>query len=285
MAEDQKDLDHTLAVAQLEKLTLEIENIRQSRKLGTRLAVYIPVITTFIAVAGLVISVVQVQRAHTKDIEEREKTRIEESKNRINRIQSQMRTDKEQLLDFLTNEKISINRVSFLLKDLNTLIEQLPEPGNERTDVAVLLDRIVEELRFDDPRLVSFDRVALTWPEYSKYHLQDRNYDILVDKYYPMLRSIVQKDGRCILKTATEQGMLGGGLPETAVDKCQMRLLVVLLDGIDAHLDLERGVPDAERRERRLDLAAEHFRRYVTSHAPPKLAEAMTEYLELDRLN
>ena len=84
------------AEAELEKLDLEIRALKDQKPSVENFVRIVPVVTTMIAVLGLGFTIWQALNAQRQE--------------HISKIQSQIRSDKEQILEFVTNDKISCSR-------------------------------------------------------------------------------------------------------------------------------------------------------------------------------
>jgi hypothetical protein len=111
MEEHQWQSDKTnrsLNAAQLRKMRLECEHLRRQKKWGI-VAIFIPVITTAVAVAGLLISLWQIQRAQKKEREDRylneTLTRQEQENERTNKIKAKSELIKNRYLSLLPTIK------------------------------------------------------------------------------------------------------------------------------------------------------------------------------------
>jgi hypothetical protein len=185
----EENISDAIARAQLQKLSLEIEGMRNKSKWDDRVARYIPLITTLVAVIGLSLSVWQSHLAQ-------QKVYLEQERERLNKIQSVLRADKEQLLEFIKDDKITATRMVFLLGDLNSVIEQLPQPESERAGVTDLLVNLVKDCNFNDPRHINFDIQAMQhWPGYSDYWKRNiEAHNDLFNRYRAALLTLHDED-------------------------------------------------------------------------------------------
>lgn len=236
MPQDEKD---ELAEAQLKKLKLEIEDIERRRKLSAKVIQYIPLITTLLAVAGLVFSMMQAQRARQKDNEDRsynERLRIDEqAKERANKIQSQMRVDKEQLLDFITDDKISVTRTIFLLRDLESLANQLPNAEVEKEYIANFIMGMIRELDFNQERHVFFESEAFRlFDPYSNYlKALPPIHKIILDKYFIHLNRYITENSQCAQNIIESEK-----IPESKRKSCRADLFIGLVTAIQEHVSI-----------------------------------------------
>ena len=158
------------AMAQLQKLNLEIEDLRAERNWEERIARFIPIITAVISIAGFLWGVVLFRNQQEKD-------RITREADQISRDMNQYRTSYEQLLQFSSNQNMSVARVLSLRQDLDALIDSLyPAEKNPKENQiqkdrlrASIYDLISKDFDFTQTRQVQFDIAALqNWPDYKK---------------------------------------------------------------------------------------------------------------------
>lgn len=246
MTKPQEQSDNTnqlLNAAQLRKVRLEIKDLKRSNKWGL-VAIFIPLITTAIAVAGLVITIHQIQSAQTKEREERYRNetlmRQGQENDRVSKIHSQIRADKEQLLEFITNDKFSSVRAAFLIDDLNSQIEQLPKGSSEREAVTELLRRVAWRLPFDREEHFDFDVSALRrWKDYRQFWklYLNSHHDFLISKYYPLLKQFHARDPQCIENLDYEEGTTTLTY-KRAGTICDEKLINAFIYGYKEHLEV-----------------------------------------------
>jgi hypothetical protein len=226
---------------QLKQLSLEIKSLTQRSERENKLLKYTPAITALLAVAGFFFTVWQAQRNDSLQREER-------TKERINRIQSQIRADKEQIVEFISDNKISTVRVAFLLSDLNSLISQLPQREPEMQDVTKLLADAAWDLRFDEQRHIDLDVLALRrWPDYRRSWSsnQDSHRVFLSQKYYPPMARIHAQDPQCVenLRYSEEAARY----VSRGVDReCEDGLFPILLYGLAEHFEVLKEAGNRE---------------------------------------
>lgn len=225
--EKQEHQQEDFSVANLEqqKLRLEIDGLKRQNRLIERIVQLVPVMTTFVAVAGLAFSFWNSQRLQriesaARSTEATDRAR-NETQDRINKVQTQIRADKEQILEFATNDKISPIRVAFLIDDLKSLTEQLPKNESEKDinqqgklekeakdSITELLRRAAWDLRFDESRHFDFDAYALRrWNNYRqlwKEHPGEHHY-FLANKYHLRIKKFRDADPSCIEKLDYEE--------------------------------------------------------------------------------
>ena len=113
------DLARELTAAEIKKTNLEIASMERPKR---DLLKYSSVVTSLIAMFGLIINSFQTQQARAFEMDQNFRS---QSLAETQRLQNQLRTDKEQLLQFMSDDKFSTARVVFLLDDLNAILSQL----------------------------------------------------------------------------------------------------------------------------------------------------------------
>jgi hypothetical protein len=106
------------AKAQLQKLNLEIEDLQAERSTGERLTRFIPIITALISIAGFMWGVLLYRNQQESDRKTREA-------DQISRDLSRYRTSYDELLQFSSNQNMTVARVLALRQDLDGLIDSL----------------------------------------------------------------------------------------------------------------------------------------------------------------
>src|SRR3712207_907132 len=109
-------IEDSLKEAQLEKIHLEIENLRKDKAWSKKFAVYIPLVTAALAVGGFLFGIFQF-------INEQQKERLAKEVEQGLKIDNQIRSNIEQILQFPSDKQQTISRTSFLLVDLQSLLD------------------------------------------------------------------------------------------------------------------------------------------------------------------
>src|SRR2546422_4355901 len=122
-------------MAQLQKLNLEIEDLRAERNWEERIARFIPIITAVISIAGFLWGVVLFRNQQERD-------RITREADQISRDMNQYRTSYEQLLQFSSNQNMSVARVLSLRQDLDALIDSLYPAEKNPKENQIQKDRL-----------------------------------------------------------------------------------------------------------------------------------------------
>lgn len=206
-----RELSDLRADAELEKLKLEIEGLRRGTRWEGRITQYIPLITAIVAVGGLLAAILQFQSTQTlqqnRMIVEQQKDRAVQELDRVLRMQNQIRTDTDQLLQFTNDERQTVSRMSFLLDDLRSLLDQpIEHPeisdfvSRSRETVTKSLIRMIHyDCNFSErPRDVYFAAIVLDrWPNYSEFLSNNLpELDSILRKYVIALRDLHKKNPR-----------------------------------------------------------------------------------------
>lgn len=250
--------------AELEKLNLEIRLLKREKNWLWSL-LRLPFITAIVAAAGLAATVWQIERADLAQLEER-KTRTEnERQERINRIQNQIRTDKEQLTEFGNDPKISAVRAGFLINDLKSLIEQLPneksqnpaqkkEPDDATSAVTWLLHDVAWNLSFNGRREIDFDVATLKWPELKEFwkNNQGSHQLFLTQKYHSQLKKLNEDNKSCLgmLDYVKETKILSYDRTDR---RCNQELIDALIYGLGTHLTVIKDAGQSDLLKHELD--------------------------------
>jgi hypothetical protein len=237
--------------AELDKLKLEIRLLKREKNWLWLLK--LPFITAIVAAAGLAATVWQIERADLAQVEERKARTENEQQERINRIQNQIRTDKEQLTEFGNDPKISAVRAGFLINDLKSLIEQLPkeksqnpaekkEPDDATSAVTWLLHDVAWNLSFSGRREIDFDVATLKWPELREFWIRNQGSHqlFLAQKYHSQLSRLKDEDRSCLemLDYVKETKIL---TYDKTDKRCNQELIDALIYGLGTHLTVMKN--------------------------------------------
>lgn len=213
-----EDLDEALALAELQKLELEIQQLRNKSEWSDRIAPFTNLLSITIAVSGFLFGIYQFQKqqqANTQQlIFEQEKYRVALDRDHETKLQDQIRSDVEQLLQFSRDKQLTISKAVFLLSDLKSCIKTKfsgsPEDGSAATQTmirevsAMLGTAAVNECNFDEPRDVKFLNTLMDkWDDYVEYLKgNDDEIEYLLDKYAESIERIYQIDPTVIRATS-----------------------------------------------------------------------------------
>jgi hypothetical protein len=161
---------------EIEKLELEIRQLKQDTGAMGRLRGMLPVVTSLVAIGGLWFGVAQF---------------VSESKlNRQLRWEDQVRSHIEELLAFPRNEQYTVSRASFLLQDLRNLQAHLDLDEDNVTDT--LINLVQDDCDFDNRRHVGLEMALLDhWPPYVEALVDDPGLqDFIIYKYFQAFRHL-----------------------------------------------------------------------------------------------
>ena len=216
-----KKLETAIFRAQLEKLSLEIEQMKYRSKWHDRLAPYSSLLTVIIGVGAFLFGIFQF--SNQREMQLRQQT-IELDKFRYSRelelnteIQKQLNTNLERLLQYAKEEKTSVAMTTYTLSSLRTYIKAKArikqgetEPTNEEIDnrtrqltreiTEMLVYSVKNDCDFNESRNAYFVSILLSdWRDLSQYlreHPDDAYYIIYrfkgaLDNFYSIDESIV----------------------------------------------------------------------------------------------
>lgn len=195
-----EEIERQTADAELQKLKLEIEDLKRRNSEG-KIARYIPIIAALIQILGLVLAVFIFGNQYAKDRQARED-------DRKSRELNDYRTGYEQLLQFSSNDKMTIARVLALKQDLDALKDSLyvkagEKEAQEKRLTGSICNLIARDFDFTKPREVTFDIAALqNWDEYKNGLADTLNKDgtgktvnqSIIDKYLQVVRDLEVKE-------------------------------------------------------------------------------------------
>jgi hypothetical protein len=204
---DDKHLDNSLAVAQLEKLKLEIEHLKNKDGWEKRVALYTPFLSVLIAVAGFLFGVYQFQRLQqvqqNQIINEQQNDRLAREAEQAIRVQNQIRSDVEQILQFPNDKEQTISKVSFLFEDLKSYLDLNPDKlqtissNNKRSVSVTLVSSVMNDCDFDRHRDVNYANILISqWEDYGQYLKEEDSNSLqyILGQYQQALRNVYDKD-------------------------------------------------------------------------------------------
>jgi hypothetical protein len=183
-----KSGNKAIAEAQLKKINLEISELKnKDRWENIPPSQYIQLFTTFIAVCGFIFTIFQFFQGQKKD------RTVKEEEKRL-RDESQIRNDIEQLLSLDSEKEKAVGEVFFLLKDLNTLADR--NPAERQKITTALIEFIQNDCNFDNLRHIRIDIAVLkNWSDYQEYLSQNASYhDFVMYKYFQAFRHMHDED-------------------------------------------------------------------------------------------
>lgn len=195
----------SLADARLHKLTLEIQRLEGKGKPGESLKQWTPLISVLIAVGGFLFGIYQFQSQQktqqTQTIEEQQKDRRNRAVDQRIRIQSQIRADLEQLLQFPRDRQQTISKAVFLLEDLKSQLRINVDEAQDNADATAnnkrmitvsLVETVEDDCNFTEPRDVDFATIVVeNWDDYEQYLKEEpEKLEFILGKYIEALEHI-----------------------------------------------------------------------------------------------
>jgi hypothetical protein len=226
-------IETQMANAELEKLQLEIEELKRGRWIR-----FVPLITAAISVLGFLAGLYYFTSQQSKDRQAREaETRSREL--------TDYRTAYEELLLFSSNDKMTIARVLSLKQDLDALKNSLYDPEQrvlqEKRLTGSICNLIARDFDFTQPRHVTFDIAALqNWDEYEKGLKDTLNKDgtgktvnqSIIDKYLQVIRTLEVKNPGVFKDVNLDEG---AGDPEILLSEPHRSVIY----GFACHINFE----------------------------------------------
>lgn len=189
-----------------------------------------PISSVTIAIGALLFGIYQFQRQHRLQQEqivaEQQKDRNAKEAEQILRIQTQIRFDVEQILQFPVDSRLTVSKVSFLLDDLNGLLEVIPSKSQtedlqarKRGISATFVRSIVEDCDFTRHRDVNYAFTLLTPWDDLKLYLLEENYhtEYILTMYGNALNEFYKKSRRLLLRFDTIMMILHSYMKEAKV--------------------------------------------------------------------
>lgn len=198
------------AAAQLEKLKLEIEQLKNNNGWEKAITSYTPLLSVLIAVGGFLFGIYQFQKQRqiqqTQILIEQQKDRQTRERDQAIRIQNQIRSNVEQILLFTNDKQQTVAKVSFLLSDLKSYleisaVEDLPVDSEYRKEsiTASFVKSVIDDCNFDEHRDVNYALTLLTyWEDYERYIRNTRALEYILYMYSEALQHIYYEDPSAI---------------------------------------------------------------------------------------
>jgi hypothetical protein len=237
-------LSHSLTAAQLEKLNLEIRELREKPRWLEVVLEALPMVTVLVTVLGGMITFsVAMYQYH----DGQKKARANEQAERRLKVQTQMRNDLDQIVAFPTDTKQTVTRISFLLDDLqqfqtiNIGATDTPQGGGPRTISKILGQLVSDDTNFNEPRGVDFAVTMLDhWPDYSAYLKEDQDLVAnILSRHTDALQELHRKAPNYFRQIeydrTTEQYHEP---PNPSATRAQFRHFEKLMDGFSRHLEI-----------------------------------------------
>lgn len=236
-----------LAAAQLEKLRLEIDQLKTGRDWEQRTISFLPLLTVLIAVSGFLFGIYQFrnqQQAHHDELMvQQQKDRAANEREQDIRIQNQINGDGQQLFRFVNDKQMTMSTVVFSLQDLDELCEFLSHGDKDkaasvRRKISLALRETVwDECDFNSARDVQFNNNAITlWSDYLEYlKTESGNLPYLIGRYKHALAALYRSSPAFFRTLHYKED--GSWEVPMAISQSQFDLFEDLLSGIKTEIE------------------------------------------------
>ena len=191
------DIDREIAAANLAKLKLEIQDLQPKTEWSQRISRLIPIITATISIAGFLWGVQTFSQQQERDRQTREA-------DQISRDKALYRSSYEQLLQFSSNQNMTVTQMFFLQKELNRLIDSIYPPNKQplenqeekRKLANSFFDLIQKDCDFTQARQVQFDMAALRESIGYQEASKESQSSLVIRKYLQALTDLEDKNSK-----------------------------------------------------------------------------------------
>lgn len=251
-----------LAAARLEKLNLEIEQLKKKRRWKKTLESYTPLISVLIAVGGGLVGIYQFQRQQQiqqdQIISEQQKDRLTREAEQASKIQNQIRSNINEILQFPSDEQQTTSKVSFLIEDLKSYLNLSSDKSptswgqnNMRRVTRVLVSSVVGDCDFDQPKAIQYARIlAAQWEDYGRDLEEDTaSLNFILSKYDSAAHTIYLKDPSMVRDFEYKPATNGLSFGDGKLNDAQIVHFQHILIGFSQHL---KFLKDEESKKREL---------------------------------
>lgn len=192
-----EDVSAVIAKAQLEKLQLEIDDLKNKRKWDEKLLRYLPFLTTMVAVIGISLAAMGYFADREKERQATAKEREAKDEEQRIRDEGQIRINVDQLISL--DPKQPVAKVPYILNDLAELIKRKPpeeQKTAERRVTEIIFQFISRDAELLTPRMTRTDKYAIEhWAGYQE-HLKVNPEDnaLILDNYIEAFVELHKKD-------------------------------------------------------------------------------------------
>lgn len=170
--------------AELRKLNLEIEDLKQRTRWERRVARYVAPVTVAVGLFSLLLGLYQFKTQqwtqHEQDLHERQQHRLAQEMELRKSYQSQVRADLDQLLKAGPNANQTLSTTLFLLSDLKTILNSKVNDQDQMKDIFADYERdvtmnLLTRVKYDSDfskseRDIRFAKTVLdNWNDYRTY--------------------------------------------------------------------------------------------------------------------
>lgn len=202
---DTQQIHREVSEAQLEKLKLEIEELKEKKEkktLSEKITPYIGLISVVIAVGGFLFGVYQF-------LDGQKKNRLSQERELSEKIENHLSSDIEKILLFTQDEKMSVAHMTYLFEDLKTYItlkaKTTENPDREaykltRAVSDKLLYAVQNDCNFENHKDVSFLWAVLrNWEDFTDALKENKAMNAaILDKQTNALRIFYSKDSQIV---------------------------------------------------------------------------------------
>ncbi|MDX6529718.1 MAG: hypothetical protein QOH41_2008 [Blastocatellia bacterium] len=174
------EIQSAIEIAQLEKLNLEIRDLKRKSPWIETLLQLAPTVTVLVTGLGLFFAFYQFHKGQ-------QVARATERTDQRVKLQTQIRNDLDQIVQFPADTNQTVARVSFLLQDLTKLeginqsdLANAGEPdkfaAEQRSISDVFARMILKDIDYNKQRDVDFARVIFhSWDDYHNYLMDEKD--------------------------------------------------------------------------------------------------------------
>jgi hypothetical protein len=182
MATELTGLQTAISEAELEKLQLEVQQLKNKSKWSDRFAPYISLLTVTITIGGFLFGVIQFNAQQELQRLDAEKVRLNQERDTDAKLQDRFKSDVEKLLKFTRDQQLTPSQVNLTLNDLRECIKlRTTSPASENTCpekefqmTREVSDALIEAFLYDcdltEKRHEDFlDVIFANWPDLELY--------------------------------------------------------------------------------------------------------------------
>jgi CRISPR/Cas system CMR-associated protein Cmr5 small subunit len=200
-----RQINREVSEAQLEKLNLEIEelkNKKEKKTISEKITPYIGLISAVIAVGGFLFGVYQF-------LDGQSKSRLSQERELSEKIENHLSSDIEKILLFTKDEKMSVAQMTYLFDDLKTYIKlkaktaENPDEEDRRLTRAVsekLLYAMQNDCNYENQKDALFLWAVLAnWEDFAETLKENEPINVyILDRQRDALQTFYSKDSEVI---------------------------------------------------------------------------------------
>jgi uncharacterized protein YjeT (DUF2065 family) len=276
-----KDL---LTARQVEKLELEIASL-STKSSWDNVTQLMPIIATLMGVLGFAFTVYVFVSQYRM---QQEKDRTSRELEYRTKLQNQIRGDADELMRFTGDQKLTVARAAFLLRDMDTVLNTTLSNGKtmdkefdgyQRSLTVSLMILVRDDCDFNNnPKDVGLaNQIAVTWTDYSKFLRTEKDLnqlDHILFKYIEALKRYRRTHPGYLESITPTKDSYDVGPKFRQQDEEQPRYthFIDLRDGIVNHLGFLNDVDQKEKGKAR-SMKTDYVQELVKALCNPKLAQ------------